>query len=80
MPQTVQNLQVLEGVFHFDLHHIVDEMLIAGALGLAQQQLHWLPVVTDVVHHPMHTLDWTPAPCVPAVPSQASRKRRSAPP
>lgn len=36
MPQTVQNLQVLEGVFHFDLHHVVDEMLIAGALGLAQ--------------------------------------------
>ena len=27
-------------LFHFDLHHVVDEMLIAGALGLAQQQLH----------------------------------------
>ena len=56
MPQTVEHLQVLEGVFHFDLHHIVNEMLVAGALGLAQQQLHRLPMVTDVVHHPVDTL------------------------
>ena len=56
MPQTVQNPQVLERILHLNFHHVVDKMLVAGALGFTQQQLYLLPVVTDVVHHPMHTL------------------------
>ena len=35
-------------------HHVVDEVLVAGALRAGEEQLHRLPVLADVVHHPVH--------------------------
>ena len=54
--QAAENIHVTERVLHLHLYHVVDKVLIAGSLGLAQQQLHRLPVVADIVYHPMDTL------------------------
>ena len=53
--QAAEYLHVPLGVFHLCLHHVVDEVLIAGPLRTAEQQLHRLPVGTDVIHHPVDT-------------------------
>ena len=51
-----QHFHIAEGGFHLHLHHVVDELLIAGALRPAQEQLHCLAVLADVVHHPVDTV------------------------
>lgn len=51
-----QDLQKSLGRFHFKLRHLVDEMLIAGALGLADQQLELLRMPVDVVQYCRNTV------------------------
>ena len=53
--QAAEHLHVALGVLHLYLHHVMDEVLIAGPLRTAEQQLHRLPVGADIVHHPVHT-------------------------
>ena len=51
--KTTEHLHVSERILDLDFHHVVDKMLIAGTLRAAQEQLHRLPVGTDVVYHPV---------------------------
>jgi len=56
LAQPAQHLHVFQGIFHLYLHHIVDKMLVGGSLRPAEQQVDRLPVLADVVHHPVHII------------------------
>ena len=56
MPQVPQYVDIPESVFHLDVHHIMNKLLIRGAVAAADQQLEPLPVAVHIVDHPVYAV------------------------